>query len=285
MTKFKDKTVLITGGAAGIGRLMAHDILKLGASKMVLWDINKENLEFTAGELKGQNYKVYSYIVDVSNLNMLKETAQQVKDEVGKIDILINNAGIVVGKYFHEHTHDDIDFSMNINTSALMHITKEFLDDMIEDNNGHIVNIASAAGMVANPKMSIYCASKWAAIGWSNSLRLEMERIAKGVKVTTVTPYYISTGMFDGVKSRIIPIVKPETAAKKIVRAILKNRIFIRMPWLVYVLPFVKGILPVRLFDLIIGKGFGVYKTMNEFTGHGNKISKDDSKRNNKQSA
>ena len=181
---------------------------------------------------------------------------------------MINNAGVVVGKYFHEHTHADIDFSMNINTSALMHIALEFLNDMIEKGEGHIVNIASAAGMVSNPKMSIYCASKWAAIGWSDSLRLELESIAKGVKVTTVTPYYISTGMFDGVKSRIIPIVKPETAANKIVKAIRKNRIFIRMPWLVYFLPLIKGILPVRWFDFIIGKGFGVYKTMDEFKGH-----------------
>lgn len=285
MTKFKGKTVLITGGAAGIGRLMAHKILALGADKMILWDINKKNLEFTEGELKGQGYTVISNIVDVSNLDQVRDAAQDVKNKVGKVDILINNAGVVVGKYFHEHTHNDIDFSMNINTSALMHITKEFLGDMINANEGHIVNIASAAGMVSNPKMSIYCASKWAAIGWSDSLRLELEEIAKGVKVTTVTPYYISTGMFDGVKSKVIPIVKPETAANKIVKAIRKDRIFIRMPRLVYLLPMVKGILPVRWFDLIIGKGLGVYKTMNEFKGHGSKQNEDDSNRDIKQTA
>ncbi len=268
MTKFKNKTVLITGGAAGIGKLMAEKILHLGASKMILWDINKENLDKTTKHLKESGFDVYLYIVDVANLEIVKQTARKVKDEVGKVDILINNAGVVVGKYFHEHSHDDIDFSMNINISALMHITLEFLNDMIEKGEGHIVNIASAAGMVSNPKMSIYSASKWAAIGWSDSLRLELELISKNVKVTTVTPYYISTGMFDGVKSPIIPIVKPETAANKIIKAIKKNRIFIRMPWLVYTLPFIKGILPVRWFDLIIGKGFGVYKSMNAFKGH-----------------
>ncbi|HAF28257.1 MAG TPA: short-chain dehydrogenase [Bacteroidales bacterium] len=268
MTKFKNKTVLITGGATGIGKLMAHKILDLGASKMILWDINTEKLAETTAELKESGFNVFSYVVDVADLGQIKQNAQKVKDEVGNVDVLINNAGIVVGKYFHEHTHEDIDFSMKINTSVLMHITKEFLDDMMKKGEGHIVNIASAAGMISNPKMSIYCASKWAAIGWSDSLRLELERIATGVKITTVTPYYISTGMFDGVKSRIIPIVKPETAANKIVRAIQKNRIFIRMPWLVYLLPFSKGILPVRWFDFIIGNGFGVYKTMNEFKGH-----------------
>ncbi len=268
MTKFKDKIVLITGGAAGIGKIMAEKILHLGASKMILWDINKENLDMTTKQLKESGFEVYSYIVDVAKLEIVKQTAQKVKDEVGKVDILINNAGVVVGKYFHEHSHDDIDFSMNINISALMHITLEFLNDMIEKGEGHIVNIASAAGMTSNPKMSVYSASKWAAIGWSDSLRLELELISKKIKVTTVTPYYISTGMFDGVKSRIIPIVKPETAANKIIKAIRKNKLIIRMPWLVYVLPFVKGILPVRWFDFVVGKGFGVYKSMNEFKGH-----------------
>jgi all-trans-retinol dehydrogenase (NAD+) len=156
MTKFKGKTVLITGGAAGIGKLMARDILEQGAEKMILWDINKENLEKTVNEFKEEGFEVFYNIVDVSKLEQVKEAAQKNKSEVGKVDILINNAGIVVGKYFHEHTHKDIDLSMNINSSALMHITLEFLKDMVKANEGHIVNIASAAGMVSNPKMSIY---------------------------------------------------------------------------------------------------------------------------------
>jgi all-trans-retinol dehydrogenase (NAD+) len=270
MTKFKDKTVLITGGAAGIGKLMAQKILSLGAAKIIIWDINQENLEKTANELKASGFTIFPYQVDVADLEQVKQTARKVKDEVGMVDILINNAGVVVGKFFHEHSHQDIDFTMNINTSAFMHVTLEFIDDMMKRGDGHIVNIASAAGMVANPKMSIYCASKWAAIGWSDSLRLEMERTHKEIKVTTVTPYYISTGMFAGVKSRIIPIIKPEKAARKIVRGIMKNKIFVRMPGIIYMLPLIKGILPARWFDLIVGKGFGVYQSMDEFKGHKN---------------
>lgn len=270
MTKFKDKTVLITGGAAGIGKIMAQKILNLGAAKMIIWDINQENLQNTTNELKASGFTIFPYRVDVADLEQVKQTAQRVKDDVGMVDILINNAGVVVGKFFHEHSHHDIDFTMKINTSALMHISLEFIGDMMKKGEGHIVNIASAAGMVANPKMSIYCASKWAAIGWSDSLRIEMERINKGVKVTTVTPYYISTGMFEGVKSRLIPIIKPEKAARKIVRGIMKNKIFVRMPRIIYLLPFIKGILPARWFDLILGRGFGVYKSMDEFKGHQN---------------
>lgn len=268
MTKFKDKTVLITGGASGIGKLMAQKILSLGAAKMIIWDINGENLENTTHELKAPGFEIFPYQVDVADLEQVKQTAQKVKDEVGVVDVLINNAGVVVGKFFHEHSHQDIDFTMNINISALMHITLEFIHDMMDKEEGHIVNIASAAGMVANPKMSVYCASKWSVIGWSDSLRLEMERIHKKIKVTTVTPYYISTGMFDGVKSQLIPIIKPETAVRKIIRGVIKNKIFVRMPGIIYWLPLIKGILPARWFDFIVGKGFGVYQSMDEFKGH-----------------
>ena len=177
---------------------------------------------------------------------------------------------LCVGKFFHEHSHQDIDFTMNINTSALMHIPLEFIQDMQDKGEGHIVNIASAAGMVANPKMSIYCASKWSFIGCSNSLRHEMDRMHKKIEVTTVTPYYISTGMFEGIKSRLIPIIKPEIAVRKIVRAVIINKIFVRMPEIIYWLPLIKGILPARWFDIIVGKWFGVYKSMDEIKGHKN---------------
>jgi all-trans-retinol dehydrogenase (NAD+) len=138
---------------------------------------------------------------------------------------------------------------------------------MIADKNGHIVNIASAAGMVSNPKMSVYAASKWAVIGWSDSLRLEMEEQKTNVKVTTVTPFYINTGMFDGVKSSIIPIVDQDVAAKKIIKGIEKNKLFVRMPGIVYAILFVKGILPARWFDMVVGKWLGMFNTMNEFKG------------------
>ena len=267
MSQIENKKALITGGASGIGKLMGKLLLQRGLHTLVIWDVNENSLLTTANEFKQQGYHVLTYVVDVMNTDSVIATAQQVKNDAGKIDMLINNAGIVVGKSFAEHSHNDIDRTMIINSSALMHIAKEFLQDMIADNNGHIVNIASAAGMVSNPKMSVYVASKWAVIGWSDSLRLEMENLKCNVKVTTATPYYINTGMFDGVKSSIIPIVDPEVAAKKIITGIEKNKLFVRMPGIVYTLPFIKGILPIRWFDLIVGKWMGVYKTMDDFKG------------------
>lgn len=195
MSHIANKKALITGGASGIGKLMGKLLLQKGLHTLVIWDINKSLLEATAEEFTKQGFTVFTYVVDIMDTVAVITIASQVKTDVGKIDILINNAGIVVGKSFTEHSHIDIDKTMGINSSAIMHITKEFLPDMIADKNGHIVNIASAAGMVSNPKMSVYVASKWAVIGWSDSLRLEMEKMNSHVKVTTVTPYYINTGM------------------------------------------------------------------------------------------
>lgn len=267
MSHIENKQALITGGASGIGKLMGQLLLQKGLRTLVIWDVNESLLQATANELKQQGYHVLPYVVDVMDTHAMITAAEQVKKDTGKIDILINNAGIIVGKYFADHSHRDIDRTMNINSSALMHITKEFLPDMIADKNGHIVNIASAAGMVSNPKMSVYAASKWAVIGWSDSVRLEMEEQKTRVKVTTVTPFYINTGMFEGVKSRFIPIVDQDVAAKKIVKGIENNKRFVRMPGIVYAILLVKGILPAGWFDLIVGKGLGMFKTMDEFKG------------------
>jgi short-subunit dehydrogenase len=224
-------------------------------------------MQSTAHEFKEAGYRVQIYKVDVMNTEEVIHTAQKVKQDVGKIDILINNAGIIVGKIFMDHTHEDIDKTMGINSSALMHITKEFLGEMVQSRQGHIVNIASAAGMVSNPKMSVYVASKFSVVGWSESLRLEMEEARTQVKITTVTPFYISTGMFDGVKSNIIPIVKPHVAVRKIIYGIEHDRLYVRMPGIVYWVYFFKGLLPVRWFDTFVGKWFGMHKSMNEFKG------------------
>jgi short-subunit dehydrogenase len=138
---------------------------------------------------------------------------------------------------------------------------------MIERNHGHICNIASAAGMISNPKMSVYAASKWAVIGWSDSLRIELHQCRSKVRVTTVAPYYINTGMFDGVRSRIFPILDPERTSRKILRAIERNIDFRGIPWSYHFFRLSQGLLPVSWFDTIVGGWLGIYSTMDHFKG------------------
>jgi short-subunit dehydrogenase len=265
MSTFQNKTVLITGGASGIGKLMASIALQKGA-KVIIWDINQQKIDETLLEYRSLG-SISSYTLTITDLAAVKATAGLVKKDHGIVDILINNAGIVVGNYFHEHSHEEISRTMTINANAPMHITLEFLHDMMEQNSGHICTIASSAGLISNPKMAVYVASKWSAIGWSDSLRLEMKQLKKNIGVTTVTPYYINTGMFDGVKSSIVPILKPEKVARQIIRGIERNKIFVSMPWSVGFVRFSQGLLPIRVFDWLVGDVMGVYAAMEHFKG------------------
>ena len=262
--------MLVTGGSKGMGKLFCEHGVAEGA-KIIIWDIDEQTMEETARELTRRGGEVYTYKVDVSDRSAIEKAAQLVLEKHGTVDILINNAGIVVASYFWEHTNDQIEKTMRVNSEGPMYICRAFLPAMIKKREGRIVNMASAAGLISNPKMSVYCASKWAVTGWSNSLRLELEQQGyRNIRVTTVTPSYVDTGMFRGAKAPLLtPILKPEPLARKVWRSMKKGRVVVRAPWTVPLVVMMKGLLPIRLFDLIVGKGFGVYKSMDEFKGHG----------------
>ena len=265
--KFRNANVLITGGASGIGRIMGRMALEKGASNLIIWDINPINIESTKKEL-GKLGKVWGYIVVVSDNKKVNETYVRTVNECGDIDILINSAGIITSnKTFDNQTEDEIVRTMKINTIAPMFVARAVLPDMLKRNRGHICTIASAGGMLSNPKMSVYAASKWGVIGWSDSVRIELQDMKSNVHVTTIAPYYINTGMFDGVKSRIIPILKPEYVSRKVIRAIERNKIFKGIPFGFHFIRFWQTVLPTRVIDFFFGQVFGIYHTMDNFTG------------------
>ena len=271
MSKIKGKIVMITGGASGIGRLMGEMALEKGAKALVIWDINQESIDATVKEL-GKKGTVHGYRVDVSRHEMVAEQYDKVKKEVGDVDILINSAGIITSnKTFDQCTEDEINRTMMVNAIAPMYVARQMLPDMVQRNEGHICTIASAGGMMSNPKMSVYAASKWAAVGWSDSVRIELQEMKSRVRVTTVAPYYITTGMFDGVKSRVFPLLKPEKVAKRVLGAIEGDRKFLMlMPWIPkahHVMRMLQALLPMRVFDWLVGDVLGIYHTMDNFTG------------------
>ena len=229
--KIKNTNVLITGGASGIGKIMGRMALEKGAKSLIIWDVNQEALDATAAELITRG-RVHAYKVDITNSQLVEQTYNQVKQDCGMVDILINCAGIVRGnKTFDQQTEQDIRLTFEVNTIAPMIITRLILPDMLRRNRGHICNITSAGGMLSNPKMSVYAASKWATTGWSDSVRVELQEMKSNVHVTTVTPYFINTGMFNGVKTPLLPIQQPEPTAKKILRAIERNDPFRGIPF------------------------------------------------------
>ena len=278
MSTFKGKKVLITGGASGIGKLMGEMALEKGAAALVIWDINQDSIESVVRELgqkakdQGRAGRVYGMRVDVSNQPMVADRYAQTKQEVGEIDILINSAGIITSnKTFDQCTADEINRTMMVNAMAPMYVTQQVLPDMVARDSGHICNIGSAGGMIANPRMSIYAASKWATIGWSDSVRIELREMKSRVRVTTIAPYYITTGMFDGVRSKIFPLLRPENVASRILRAIEREKSFkMFMPWVPcphHFIRLLQGILPIRVFDWLVGRVLGIYHTMDHFTG------------------
>jgi len=264
------KIMLVTGGNKGMGKLFCE----LGAAegaKIIIWATDERTMEESAAELRGRGAEVHVYKVDVSDRRMIEAAACKVLEEHGPVDILINNAGIVVGSYFWEHIHDQIEKTMRINSEAPMHICLAFLPGMIEKREGRIVNMASAAGLISNPKMSVYCASKWALNGWSDSLRLELEQQGYGnVRVTTAAPSYVDTGMFAGARAPLLtPFLKPRPFVRRVWHAMKMGKAAVRAPWTVPLVVMLKGLLPIRVFDLVVGRGFGVYSSMAEFKGHG----------------
>jgi len=276
MQNVAGKKVLITGAAMGMGKIYAQLAVQEGAAAVILWDINQAELDKTVAELRAAGGKVHPYLVDVSKLEAITEAAARVRADVGNPDILFNNAGVVRGKYFWEHDPlKDIAFTMSINAMAPMYIAREFLPAMIANRGSEqrVVNIASAAGLISNPRMSVYCASKWSCTGWSDSVRLELEQAGHPhVRVTTVNPTYISTGMFEGAKTMLFtPILTPQYVTDRVWAAMKTGRPRLILPWTVHFSNALRGLLPVRLFDWLARHVFGVYKTMDTFTGHGQK--------------
>lgn len=272
----KGTNVLITGGASGIGRIMGRICLEKGASNLIVWDINQANIDKTEAELSDVKpeeagvckCQIHSYIVNVSDPQAIKSAYEKVKSEVGEVDILVNCAGIVRGNNtFDKQTVQDIDLTMDINANAPMYVALAVLPYMLRRDRGLICNIASAAGMLGVPKLSVYCASKWAVIGWTESMRVELKQARSHVRVTSVAPYFINTGMFDGVNSKVFPILDPEKTAAKIIRAVEVGKSFRGIPFAYHFIRIWQGLLPNFLFDFIFGKIFGVYSVMDHFTG------------------
>ena len=274
MKSVEGKIVLVTGAAMGLGKLFAATAVQENAAHVVLWDVNEGALKDTAAELEAQGGTVSTYVVDVSSQEAVSAAAELVRSEVGDVHVLINNAGIVRGNgYFWENQTRDIEQTMLINSIAPMLVAREFLPAMVEsDEECRVVNIASSAGLNAVPRLAVYCGSKWAAVGWSDSIRLELEQAGhKHVRVTTVCPTYINTGMFDGAKGIFLtPMLKQEEVVSGSWREMLKGGPFLIIPWTSRLNKVLSGVLPVRFRDIWLDR-VGVYDSMAQFTGHGEK--------------
>lgn len=269
MSEIQGRHIVITGGASGIGRLMAHRLAGLGA-RVSVWDIDRERLDEVVAELAAGPTPARGFRCDVSRREDVYRVAAETLAASGPVDVLINNAGIVSGRSFLDLPDEKIEATFAINTLGLFWVTKAFLPQMIERGRGHVVTIASASALVGVARLADYAASKWAAMGFDESLRVELREIAPSIQTTVVCPYYIDTGMFRGVKSRfpwLLPILDENEVAGRIVTCIQRDQRRLLMPRAVHLLPLLR-MLPVGLFDWI-ATFLGVNASMDEFKGRG----------------
>ncbi|CEG46298.1 epidermal retinol dehydrogenase 2-like [Plasmopara halstedii] len=242
--------VLITGGAMGIGRLMALRFASLGAI-VIIWDLHSKFGHKVVQEIEAINGKAEFYKVDVTHREQVYATGEQVLKKFKSVDILINNAGIVGGRPLLESSDAMIERTFAVNAISHFWTIKTFLPIMKERNKGHIVSIASAAGIFGSPGMVDYGASKFAAIGLLVSLRQELLAAGLvGVHTTVVCPGFIETGMFEGVKPPFYTRwLSPEYIADQIVAAVRRNQWRVLLPSILGPLEFVAVIMPMWFVD------------------------------------
>jgi short-subunit dehydrogenase len=262
------KQVLITGSAAGIGKAIARAFGAQGAH-LLLVDLNRAQLEATAAELAAQGASVRTYPLDVTDLQGILALRDRVRQDVGPIDVLVNNAGLVFGGPFLEVPLEKHLTTYRVNVLGLVALTHAFLPDLISRPDAHLVNTASASGYVGLPMGTTYASSKWAVIGFSEGIELELTELGhRHVHVTALCPSYVSTGLFDGARPPLLTrMLTADRLADKAVHAVLGNRRTVRTPWLVAVTPLLKGLLPFRAFYAVASL-LGVTTSMAQWKGH-----------------
>lgn len=225
-------TVLITGASGGLAQEM---VKLLPNDQLILLGRNKEKLV----QLYGNHPHAELVEMDITDAQALEGLVAELYQRYGKIDVLINNAGYGIFEDFDKISDQDIHQMFEVNTFALMNLSRLVASRMKEMRKGHIINIVSMAGLIATSKSSLYSATKFAAIGFSNALRLEL--MPYGVYVTTVNPGPIRTGFFDQadpdgtyLKSVDRFLLEPDAVAQKIVKTIGKNKRELNLPVLLH---------------------------------------------------
>lgn len=243
--------VLITGAGHGIGRLTAYEFAKL-KSKLVLWDINKHGIEETAAECRKLGAQARAFVVDCSNREEIYSAAKKVKEEIGDVSILVNNAGVVYTSDLFATQDAQIEKTFEVNVLAHFWTTKAFLPAMMRNNHGHVVTVASAAGHTVVPFLLAYCSSKFAAVGFHQALTDELAVFElTGVKTTCLCPNFINTGFIRNASTSLGPTLEPEEVVDKLMNGILTEQKMIFVPSTIRFLVVLERILPERFLKIL----------------------------------
>jgi len=248
MDPFKDRVAVITGGAGGIGMAMARAFSTRGA-RIILADLDNEALGRATGELREAGVQVLGVRADVTKPESVERLADASFDHFGAVHIVCNNAGVAPFGLMYEASHKDWEFAMNVNVWGVIHGVQTFVPRILKQGQGgHIVNTASMAGLVGMEWLGLYCATKFAVVGLSESLYRELK--PQGVGVSVLCPMIVDTNINQNtIRMRpremrnpgkedeqfVAPpagsmkggVIKPEEVGRRVARAIERKDLYI----------------------------------------------------------
>lgn len=248
--KFEGKIVLVTGASSGIGRQVSLDFSGHGAQSIILVARSRSKLEDLEKTISRKfNIKTIIYPCDVSKKSEVEQMGREILDKCGHVDILVNNAGFGLYGKVQNQSIEEIESVTFTNYLGVVYCTKVFLDSMIARKSGHIVNVASVAASFGVAGLSAYCASKYAVLGFSESLSQELH--GTGVGLTVVSPMGVKTNFFNNSSfGGRIPyyngfMLKTNTVSNAVLAAANSHRLEIIVPfymragvWLKHTIPF-----------------------------------------------
>jgi NADP-dependent 3-hydroxy acid dehydrogenase YdfG len=250
------RVVAITGAARGIGKATAATLAREGAS-VAIGDVDLGLAQATAEEL---GPRVRAYPVDVTSRSSFAEFLDSVERDLGPLDVLVNNAGIMPIGPLIEEDEATAQRLVDINVHGVIHGVKEALPRMLAHGGGHVVNLASLAGKGGFPHLATYCATKHAVVGLSEAMRAELR--GKGIEVTCVMPSLVNTELTSGLKAGPgVEKVEPEDVAAAILGALRQPRFEVYVPRSIGPMTHFIGMLPRRAAEAL-GRVLGADKVM-----------------------
>ncbi|QDG53473.1 SDR family NAD(P)-dependent oxidoreductase [Persicimonas caeni] len=240
MEQFEDKVVAVTGAAGGIGRALAIEFARRGAH-LAVSDVDEQGLKETAAMVRTYDVEAHAKTVDVADREAVYAWAEEVVEEFGRVNVIVNNAGVACTASVEDLSYEDFEWLMGINFWGVVYGTKAFLPHLRASGEGHVVNISSVFGLIAQPSQSAYNAAKFAVRGFTESLRAELEYEGAPVSATSVHPggvktniarsgRFADTGALERSPDEIIEEferklarLSPEGAALQIIEAVRKD--------------------------------------------------------------
>eukprot|EP00658_Telonema_sp_P-2_P073455 TRINITY_DN6252_c0_g1_i2.p1 TRINITY_DN6252_c0_g1~~TRINITY_DN6252_c0_g1_i2.p1 ORF type:complete len:365 (+),score=105.29 TRINITY_DN6252_c0_g1_i2:125-1219(+) len=257
----RGRLVLITGAAGGLGSQLARAFAKQGAN-LVLWDRPGREVEQTLAQLvedleqEFDGIKAWFYLADITDRKVVYQLSSQVALDCGTVYCLVNCAGVMAGASLLESKDENIERTLKVNTLSHFWMTKAFLPGMMREKIGHVVTISSFAGVQGSPQLIDYSASKFAANGFAESLRLELATEDADIGSTLICPGHIKTPLFKGygihwLAQLLVPSLEPAYVAERVVQAVEADETVVYMPAMCSFVPIQKALFPTALFDWV----------------------------------